>query len=69
MDIEIIGATFEFVGTVFIAYAALKVHHRILYEHKMDEKVFNVMRREQVIGIAGVIMVVIGYVIHLSIII
>jgi len=63
---EIISSTFSFAGTVFIAYAALRVHHRVLYEHKMDEKVFKVMRREQVIGLAGVTMLTIGYVVNLT---
>ena len=41
------------VGTVFIAYAALRVHHRVLGEHKIDEKVLKTMRIEQIVGWAG----------------
>ena len=60
-SIELISITLEFVGTIFVAYAALRVHHRVLGEHKIDEKVFKTMKREQFIGWTGVGMVVAGY--------
>ncbi|MAG12915.1 hypothetical protein CL630_03860 [bacterium] len=56
-----ISLTLGMVGTVFIAYAALRVHHRVLGEHKIDEKVLKTMRIEQIVGWAGVSMVVAGY--------
>ncbi len=58
---EKISLTLDVIGTVLIAFAALRVHHRVLHEHKMDRKVFKVMRREQSIGILGVVLVLIGY--------
>ena len=58
---EIIGSTFEVLGSVFVAFAALRVHHRVLNEHSIDEQVFRVMKREQVVGITGVILIVLGY--------
>ena len=48
-----ISSTLSMVGTVFIAYAALRVHHRVLGEHKIDEKVLKTMRIEQIVGWAG----------------
>jgi len=65
---EIISTALDTLGAVFIAYAALRVHHRVLYEHKIDEEVFTTMRREQVVGIAGVIMVVLGFIVDMNII-
>lgn len=62
--VRIIGLSFEFVGTVLVAYAALRVHHRFLKEHQVDEKVFKMMKREQRLGILGVIFIFVGYVLQ-----
>jgi hypothetical protein len=61
MDNTIIGRTLETLGTVMIAFTALRVHHRVLKEHKMDEVVFGAMKREQIVGIVGVMFVVTGF--------
>jgi len=53
--------TLDVVGTVFIAYAALRVHHRVLSEHKVDGRVLKSMKREQKIGVVGVISIVSSY--------
>ena len=58
-------ATLEVVGTVLIGWAALRVHHRVLYEHKIDERVMKVMRTEQKLGFFGIFMVVLAYVLYL----
>ena len=65
MEIRLLIATLDILGTIFIAYAALRVHHRVLAEHKVDEKVFRSMKIEQKLGILGVIMIVIGYFVEL----
>ena len=62
---EILIATLDIIGTVFIAYAALRVHHRVLAEHKVDEKVFRSMKIEQKIGILGVFLILTGYIMEL----
>ncbi len=62
---ESLALTFEFVGTVLIAYAALRVHFRFLSEHRVDEKVFNSMKREMRFGILGVVFVIAGYVLQM----
>jgi hypothetical protein len=62
--ISAIALTLEFIGTILVAYAALKVHHRFLSEHKVDEKVFNSMKRERRLGVLGVVLVAIGYVLQ-----
>ena len=62
---ESLALTFEFVGTVLIAYAALRVHFRFLSEHKVDEKVFNSMKRELRFGILGVVLIAVGYVLQI----
>lgn len=61
ISLEFISILFETPGTLMIAYAALKVHHHILHDHKIDETVFTSMKSEQIIGRIGVILVVIGF--------
>lgn len=62
---EILIKTLETIGTVMIAFAALRVHHRVLHEHKMDAQVFRVMRREQTVGVVGVLCILIAFVLTL----
>jgi tellurite resistance protein TehA-like permease len=61
MKVEIWALILDTVGTIMIAFAALRVHHRVLNEHKIDNKVFSSMRREQIVGVIGVISVLIGF--------
>lgn len=42
MTMNLIAITLDVVGTVLIGWAALRVHHRVLNEHKVDEKVMRV---------------------------
>ena len=49
------------VGTLLIAYAALRVHHRVLNDQKVDRSVLKEMRREQVAGIFGTILIVVSF--------
>ena len=43
------------------AFTAVMVHHRFRKEHKIDERVFRVMKREQVLGVIGITLIVLGY--------
>lgn len=45
-----------------VAFMAIRVHHRFLKEHKIDVRVFKSMRREQIIGILGISLIIIGYI-------
>ena len=61
----LIGETLDVVGKIMIAFTVLMVHHRFRKEHKIDEKVFKAMRREQVIGLLGIALIIIGYFLRL----
>ncbi|MBI4114490.1 MAG: hypothetical protein HY445_01455 [Candidatus Niyogibacteria bacterium] len=65
MNLEFIGFTLDVIGTIMIAYTAIKVHHRFWEEHKVDELVFKAMKREQIIGIAGIILIIIGFLLQI----
>ncbi|MEX0918787.1 MAG: hypothetical protein WDZ85_02350 [Candidatus Paceibacterota bacterium] len=63
--IENLTLTLEAVGTLLIAWAALRVHHRVLNEHDISKKVIRIMRIEQWLGILGMLFVFIGYILNL----
>ena len=44
-------------GTFLIGLTALRVHHRVLNQHKIDKVVFRTMRTEQFFGFLGLAMV------------
>ncbi|MBI2046074.1 MAG: hypothetical protein HYT28_01455 [Parcubacteria group bacterium] len=57
-----ISYTLQTLGAILIGFMALMVHHRFLYEHKIDSRVFAEMKREQFLGGLGVFFLVAGYV-------
>jgi hypothetical protein len=59
-----LGFTIQIAGELLIAVMVLRVHHRVLHEHKMDKKVFATMKREQLIGYIGVACLVVGYLVQ-----
>ncbi|MEK7614000.1 MAG: hypothetical protein AAB439_03965 [Patescibacteria group bacterium] len=64
MMIEFFADTLTMLGTLLIAWAALRVHHRVLNEHKMSPQVFRTMSLEQNLGIVGMVLVFAGYVLN-----
>ncbi len=60
MQLATIGFLLHTSGELLIAFTVLRVHHRVLHDHKIDKKVFEDMRLEQFIGIVGVIMIITG---------
>lgn len=66
MNIQIVGLTLEFVGSVFIAFTALMIHHRILHEHGVDKVVLTTMKSEQKVGILGVLLLLAGFIFQIT---
>ncbi|MFA5796433.1 MAG: hypothetical protein WC916_00160 [Candidatus Woesearchaeota archaeon] len=64
MNWFIIGATFDIIGKVLIGITVLFVHRHIIKEHKIDKDVLKEMKREQVLGMLGIVFILIGYLIH-----
>lgn len=62
---DIAGSVLEFIGTVMIAYTAIRVHYRFWKAHSLSDKVFHEMRREQIVGVSGVIFITIGFLLQL----
>ena len=61
MNIEFIGFTLDVLGKVMVAFTAIMVHYRFRKEHKIDERVFRSMRREQLLGIIGILLIILGF--------
>jgi hypothetical protein len=64
MDLLYIGMTASIIGEVFIGLAVLNVHRHIIKEHKIDRRVFKAMKREKVIAMFGIILMIAGYLIQ-----
>lgn len=65
MNFDFWGHTLQTIGHILIAYTAISVHFRFWKEHKIDNKVFKVMKREQFVGIIGVLLIVAGFMFHI----
>lgn len=61
MELELLGAAMRTMGEVFIAFSVLRVHQRMLNEHRLDGAVMSVIRKEQLIGIFGIFFIVAGF--------
>ena len=61
MNYVLVSETLATIGHVLVAYMVLMVHYRFWKEHKIDSKVFLVMKREQFMGILGVVLILAGY--------
>ncbi|MCH8048823.1 hypothetical protein IIC44_01875 [Patescibacteria group bacterium] len=62
---EFAAVTLDVVGTLLLGYTVLRVHYRFRKEHQVDEKVFREMRREQHVGIFGLFLIALGYILIL----
>lgn len=69
MDVKLFSEIFDFIGTLMVVYAALKVHHRFLHEHRVDENLFTTMRNEQFVAIVGLMFITLSFIVDLYLII
>jgi len=65
MSMELIGFALDGIGKILVSYTAIAVHFRVWKEHKIDEVVFHEMRKEQYIGIIGIICIIVGLILEL----
>lgn len=61
MNLEFIGFTLDVIGKIMVAFTAIMVHYRFRKEHKVDERVFRSMRREHLLGIIGIALIILGF--------
>ncbi|MBI2430592.1 MAG: hypothetical protein HYV39_01090 [Candidatus Levybacteria bacterium] len=65
MNAHFIGFTLQVIGEVMIGLTAIMVHRRVWKEHKINPVVYKEMQREQTIGIIGIILLIIGYLLQI----
>ena len=66
MDILFWGITAGFLGKVLLGITVIRVHSRIVKEHHIDEAVLKEMRSEKLLAVAGIMLIVIGYLFEIS---
>ena len=64
----ILALTLEMLGTIFIAYTALRVHIKLRKDHQIDDPVLNEIKHEEIIAVFGIIFVITGYIIQIFIV-
>jgi hypothetical protein len=64
MPLELVGFVLDGLGKILVSYTAIAVHHRVWKEHRIDEAVFREMRREQVIGMIGLTLIITGLILE-----
>lgn len=65
MSAEFIGFTLDVIGKIMVAFTAIAVHRRVWKEHRIDGRVFREMRKEQVIGVLGIALIIAGYLLQI----
>ena len=59
------GFTIQIIGELLIAFTVLRVHIQLLHEKKIDRRVTHDIQLEQIVGMAGIACIVIGYLMQL----
>ena len=62
MNLLFIGMTLSLIGKIMIALAVVSAHSDLAREHYVDAKVVRSFHKEKLITIAGVILIIIGYI-------
>ena len=65
-NVEFLGMTLDVVGKVMVAVMAIRVHWRFRKEHMVDEAVFLSMRREQKMGMVGIALIIVGWLLEVG---
>ena len=60
-----VGFTIDFMGKILVSFTAISVHNRFWKEHKIDDKVFEEMKKERTVGILGISLMVIGFILEM----
>ena len=64
MTLYTLGLTIDTLGKILLGITVLMVHWHVVKEHKIDVDVLAMMKKEQLLGILGIVLIIIGYVIQ-----
>lgn len=59
------GITLQTIGTLLVGFVALRVHHWVIVRQMVDQQVLRTMKREQRLGVLGLLLIAIGYILQL----
>ena len=61
----LLGITLKTIGELLLGLTVIMVHHKIVTDHKIDNKVLNLMHREQFLAGLGMLLIIIGFIFEL----
>jgi hypothetical protein len=61
------GLALDLVGTVMLGYTVLSVHDHIRKEHRLDDDVYQAIKRERVAGFSGLFLICLGMAMQISV--
>jgi hypothetical protein len=60
------GLTIRVLGELLIIYSVIRVHIRIVQEHKLDKKVYRSIGKEKTMAVIGIIFIIFGYFLEIA---
>ncbi len=63
LNLLFLAHTLDIFGTILLGVTVLGVHWHVVKEHKIDAKVLRFMKKERILGMIGITMIVTGYLI------
>ena len=64
MDLLFWGLTIGITGKIIIGITVIRIHSKIVQEHRIDIVVLKEMRKEKNLAILGIIFMVVGYILE-----
>jgi hypothetical protein len=61
LDKVFIGETITIAGEVIVAAMVITVHHKMKEKHTIDKSVSMIMGLEQIVGMLGIVLILVGY--------
>lgn len=62
---ELLGHTLDVIGKLLVAFTTVQTHYRFWKEHKIDNDVFESMKKERLYAFIGIGLIILGYLIEL----
>lgn len=60
-----LGITLSFIGKLLLGVSVVLVHRKITKERRIDGIVLMQMKHEQLIAIAGILLMIVGYLVEM----
>jgi len=64
IDLNIISKFIELAGELLIAFSVVRVHTHIRNEHRLDQDVYRMIKKEHRLVIIAVTMLIVGFILQ-----